>query len=792
MNPVIAAEIAPKIAIGTATPRFEDARLLRGLGRFTDDIHPAGATFMVVVRSPHAHAGITHIDADAARAAPGVVAVLTGADAAADGLGTLHTIVQRHRADGSPMARPPYSVLATDTVRFAGDAVAIVVGETLQAAQDGAELLAVSYDVRPAVTDVAQAECGPAVWPGEVPDNVSFVFRQGDAPATDRAFAAAHHITRLDLRISRISASPMEPRTATAAYDAADGTYVLHAGTQAPHKVRSELAELFAIPANRIRLISPDVGGGFGMKGSPYPEYAMALWAARRTGRVVRWSATRSESFLSDYHARDQITQVALALDQHGVFLGVRVRVLANLGAYLAFNTPHSSTNNLGSLAGVYRTPHIHAEVLGLFTNVQPHAPYRGAGRPEATYALERVIDQAAAELGIDRAELRARNLIPPEAMPFRTGMVFTYDSGDFPANQRMALEAADWAGFPARRAESEARGMRRGIGIANAIEIAGGPATSPLEEGAEIRFDPDGSATIVLGTHSHGQGHETVFRQIAATRLGLDPARVRVVFGDTATVAYGRGTFGSRSIVSGGAAFVRAAETVIARGRPIAAALLEAAEVDIVFRDGRFTIDGTDRGVGVAEVAAASFVPAKVPPGGEFGLGASSIMATAGATFPNGCHVAEVEVDPETGIVRVLRYLVVDDVGTVINPLLVKGQIHGGVAQGLGQILMEAIVYDGDGQMLSGSFMDYAIPRASDLPYMTVISNPVPTAMNPLGAKGAGEAGTVGAMPVLMNAVVDALRPLGVTDVDMPASPHAVWSAIQKARKASTGEKRA
>ena len=748
---------------------------------------------MAVVRSPHAHAGITRVDTDAARAAPGVLAVLTGADAQADGIGPLQTSVQRHRADGAPMARPPYRVLATDAARFAGDAVAIVVAETLQAAHDGAELVAVEYDVRPAVTDVAQAESGPAVWPDTVPGNLSFVFRQGGAAATDRAFAAAHHVTRLDLRISRVSANPMEPRTATGAYDAGEDTYTLHAGTQAPHKVRSELAEhQFGISAHRIRLVSPDVGGAFGMKGSPYPEYALVLWAARRTGRVVRWTATRSESFLSDYHARDQVTQVALALDKDGMFLGLRVRVLANLGAYLAFNTPHSSTNNLGGLAGVYRTPHIHAEVLGLFTNVQPHAPYRGAGRPEATYALERVIDQAAAELGIDRAELRARNLVPPDSMPFRTGLVFTYDCGDFPANMRIALAAADWAGFAARRTESEARGMRRGIGLANAIEIAGGPAASPNEEGAEIRFDPDGSATIVLGTHSHGQGHETAFRQIAATRLGLDPARVRVVFGDTASAAYGRGTFGSRSIMAGGAAFVRAAETVIARGRPIAAGLLEAAVGDIVFQNGRFTVDGTDRSLGVAEVAAASFVAAKLPKGSEFGLGASAIVAPGGATFPNGCHVAEVEVDPETGVVSVLRYLVVDDVGTVINPLLVKGQIHGGVAQGLGQVLLERIAYDSDGQLLTGSFMDYAMPRAADLPGITVISNPVPTAMNALGAKGAGEAGTVGALPVLMNAIIDALRPLGVQDVDMPASPQAVWSAIQKARSLETGEERA
>ncbi len=774
-----------RAGIGASPRRVEDARLLRGHGRYTDDIHTPGAAIMVVLRSPHASARIMSIDAEAARAAPGVLAVLTGAELLADGLGGLETMVQRHRADGSPMARPPYRLLATDAVRFVGDAVVAVIGTSLHFAQEGAELVHVDYEPLDAVTDAAAALLpgAPSVWPDHEPGNECFVFRQGDRARTDAAFATAHHVSRLALRISRVSANPMEPRTATGAYDPATDSYVLHAGTQAPHKIRSELAEhTLRIPANRLRVVSPDVGGAFGMKGSPYPEYGLVLWAARHTGRTVRWTATRSESLLSDYHARDVHTRVELALDADGIFLALRVRSTANLGAYLGFNTPHSSTNNLGGLAGVYRTPHIFAEVRGAFTHTQPNAPYRGAGRPEATYALERIIEQAAHEMGIDRVDLRQRNLIASEAMPFRTGLVFTYDSGDFAENMRLALAESDWDGFAARLAVSQARGRLRGIGIANAIEIAGGPAAQPNEESAEIRFDPDGAATILLGTHSQGQGHETAFAQIAGTHLGLDA--VRVVFGDTGVVAYGRGTFGSRSILAGGTAFVRAAEKVIARGRAIAAHRLEASVDDIEFADGRFTVAGTDRGVGLTEVARTSYLAAQLPPGSELGLGGSAIVAPGAATFPNGCHVCEVEIDPETGITEVVRYLVVDDVGTVINPMLVHGQIHGGVAQGLGQILMEQVRYDPDGQMLTGSFMDYAMPRAADLCGLDVVSNPVPTATNPLGAKGAGEAGTVGALPAIMNAILDALRALGVTQLDMPATPHAVWDAIEQARK--------
>ncbi len=773
--------------IGTPSPRIEDARFLRGRGRYVDDMKIAGAAHMAVIRAPHAHARIGAIDTALALATPGVIAVLTGQDLLADGWGTLHTVVFRKQRDGSPMALPPYRLLTTDFTRFAGDAVAIVLAETAHAAQDGAELVSIDYEALPAVTDAASAVApdAPLVWPDLVPDNVSFVFEQGDRTRTDAAFATAAHVTALEFRVSRVSANPMEPRSAVGDYDPVEERFTLYAGVQTPHKIRSDLAEkTLKIASNRLRVVSPDVGGAFGMKGSPYPEYGLVLWAAKRLERPVRWTATRSESFLSDYHARDNVSRVELALSAEGDFLALRIRTLANLGAYLGFNTPHSSTNNLGGLAGVYRTPTVHAEVQGVFTHTQPNAPYRGAGRPEATYALERVIDLAATEMGIDRAEIRRRNLIPPEAMPFRTGLVFTYDCGNFRRSMDMALKAADWDGFPARRAASQARGRLRGISVANAIEIAAGPPTAPAEEAAELRFDAGGTVTLLMGTHSQGQGHETAFRQMVATTLGIPPEGVRVLSGDTDLLAHGRGTFGSRSISAGGAALLRASEKVIARGRMIAAHLLEAAEADIEFEDGRFVVAGTDRALRIEAVARASFEVSTRMPDGELGLGGSAVMAPLLPTFPNGCHVCEVEIDPETGTTDILSYVVVDDVGTVVNPLLVKGQIHGGVAQGLGQAMMEQVCYeDGSGQMLSGSFMDYCMPRAADLPDVKVLSNPVPTATNPLGAKGAGEAGAVGALPAVMNAVIDALTPLGIKHLDMPASPARIWAAIEAAK---------
>jgi carbon-monoxide dehydrogenase large subunit len=739
------------------------------------------------VRSPHAAARIRGIHASAALAVPGVLAVLTGADADADKIGTLQSSLDRSRRDGRPFAKPPYRVLALDEARFAGDAVAAVIAETRAAAQDAADMVVVDYEDLPSVTDAAEAvqPGAPAVWPDEVPDNVSFVFQQGDKAATDAAFATAEHVTTLDFRITRVSANPLEPRNAIGIYDPVEGRYTLYAGTQIPHRLRIELAEkTFHIPLHRLRVVSPDVGGAFGMKGSPFPEYVLVLWAARRIGRPVRWTATRGESFLSDYHARDNHSTVELALTKDGIFQALRIRTLANLGAYLAFNTAHPSTNNLGGLAGTYRTPHIHAEVLGMFTHTQPQAPYRGAGRPEATYAIERVIDVAADELGIDRVDLRRRNLIPPDAMPFKTGLVFTYDSGEFEKNMDLALAEADWAGFPERRAEAATRGRLRGIAIVNAIEIAGGPFKNPNEEAAEIRFDPGGTVTLLMGTHNHGQGHETTFRQLAVSLLGVAPDQVRVLAGDTDVVAHGRGTFGSRSLMAGGAALVRAKDKIVEQGKAIASHLLEAGESDIVFEDGRFTVAGTDRGVRIEEVARASYLAGKLPKGADYGLAALAVVTTQEASFPNGCHICEVEVEEETGKVEVVNYVVVDDVGTVINPLLLKGQIHGGVAQGLGQALLENLVYEpGTGQMVTGSFMDYAMPRADDMPPMDVISNSVPTPNNPLGVKGAGEAGTVGALSAVMNAVVDALRPLGVTHLDMPASPARVWAAILKAR---------
>ncbi len=768
------------VGIGASVRRVEDFRLLRGAGNYVGDLKLANMAHMVVVRSPYANARIDSIDKTAALAAPGVLAVLIGAEQDEAGIGHFITIVQRHRPDGSPMPRPAFRPLAVGHARFVGDAVAVVVAETVAQAQDAAELLDIAYTALPSVTSAVAAlePNAPVVWPELTPDNLCFRFQLGNRDATDAAFARADHVATLPFRITRVSANPMETRNAIGVFEPIEGRYTLHAGVQAPHKIRSELAEhTLGVSSAKLRVISPDLGGGFGMKGSPYPEHALVLWAARVVGRPVRWLAARGESFLSDFHARDNDSVVELALSKDGDFLGLRIRTVANLGAYLGFNTPHSSTNNLGGLAGMYRTPAIHAEVLGAFTNTQPTAPYRGAGRPEATYAIERVIDVAARQMGLDPVALRRRNLIAAEAMPFKTGLIFTYDCGAFERGMDMALEAADWPGFAARRAASAKRGLLRGISIVNAIEIAGGPPRTPNEEAAEIRFDASGEATLLVGSHNHGQGHETAFRQIAHSLLGLDPQHVRVVSGDTDVVNHGRGTFGSRSILAVGTVLERSASRIIARGKQIAAHLLEAAEADIEFDAGAFRVAGTDRSVRIEDIARASYEPAKLPRGSELGLSAQAILTPEDATFPNGTHVCEVEIDPETGVAEVVRYTVSDDVGTVINPLLVKGQMHGGIAQGIGQALGEQVLYDEDGQMVTGSFMDYQMPRADDLPNLPVLSNPVPTKMNPLGAKGAGEAGCVGALAVVIGAVADALD---VDHIDMPATPERVWQVLQ------------
>ena len=766
--------------------RVEDARFIRGLGRYTDDIRLPDMAHMAVVRSPHAHARIRAIDTEAAAAMPGVLAVLTGREFAAAGIGGIDTLVPRNRRDGSPMPRPPFRALALEEVKLVGEPVAIVIAETRYGAQDAADQVVVDYDILPAVTDAAEAirPGAPAVWPELAPNNECFFFQIGDRSAVDTAFARAAHVSTLDFRISRVSANPMEPRNAIGVYDRAEDSYTLYAGTQSPHNIRTEIADKsLRVGGNRLRVVSPDVGGGFGMKGSVFPEYLLALWAAKEVGRPVHWNATRSESFVSDFHARDNHSTVELALDADGHFLALRIRTIANLGAYLGFNTPHSSTNNLGGLAGVYRTPHIHAEVIGAFTNTPPHAPYRGAGRPEATYAIERVIDIAATEMGIDRVELRRRNLIARSQMPFKTGLVFEYESGDFAGNMDMAVARSDWHGYAARCEASKQQGKLRGRGIANAIEIAAGPFKRPGEEFAEIRFDSTGAATILLGSHNHGQGHETVFRQMAHAWLGLAFEDIRIVEGDTGVVAHGRGTFGSRSTAAAGTALLGAAEQIIEKARVIAAHLLEADTSDLRFEAGRFTVAGTDRSVTLKQIARSSYVAGTLPAGASYGLSATNVAMAKESTFPNGCHVCEVEIDEETGVTEVVSYIVVDDVGTVINPLLLKGQIHGGVAQGLGQALGERVLYDRHGQPVTGSFMDYTMPRASDMPFVEVFSNPDPTGSNPLGVKGAGEAGTVGALAAIMNAVVDALSPLGIRHVDMPADPASIWHAMQAAK---------
>jgi carbon-monoxide dehydrogenase large subunit len=776
-----------EFGVGASLPRYEDLRLVRGAGQYTDDLHFPGEVHLVVVRSPHAAAKIAGIDTAAAQAVPGVLAVLTGADSVADGLGLINCGVERKKADGSPMPRPPYHVLAVDEVRFVGDAVAAVVAETLYAAQQAADLVEVAYEAKPSVTDCADAaQPGAAVaWPQLAPDNVCYVVKNGNVSAVDAAFAKAAHVTRLSYRITRVSTNAMEPRNAIGLYDPVEDRMTLYAGTQVPHRIRSEIAQhIFRIPQYKLRVVSRDVGGGFGMKGSHYPEYMLTLWAARKLGRPVRWTATRSESFVSDYHGRDSHWTVELALDKDGVFLGLRAKVIANVGAYLGLSTTLPPANNIGGIAGVYRTPAICSEVTAYFTNTGPMSPYRGAGRPEATYAIETIIDRAADEMGIDRVDIRRRNLIPSWAMPYKTGLVFEYDCGEFEKNIDLALEAADWDGFPARRQQSERNGRLRGISIANAIEVAAGPFGRPTEEFAEMRFDPGGNLTLILGTHNHGQGHETAFRQMAKTLLGVSPERVRVLWGDTDLVTHGVGTFGSRSMIVGGMSLKRASEKIIERGRKIAAHILEAGAGDIVFERGSFKVAGTDRAVRIEDVAKTSYRPHGLPVGEEVGLWAQAMIAPDNITYPNGCHICEVEVDPETGKVDVVGYVVIDDVGTVVNPLLVKGQIHGGIAQGLGQALMETVEYDTDnGQMLTASYMDYGMPRAHDFPYIDVHSNPVPTATNPFGVKGVGEAGTVGALPAVMSAVLDALRPLGVKQLPMPASPQNVWQAIQAAR---------
>ena len=772
-----------KYGIGQPVSRFEDPRLLKGQGRYLDDSAVAGQVHAVIIRSPHAHARILSIQTGDSAAAPGVLAVYTGDDVVSDGLGTVPIPVKRQRPDGSPMFAPPHPGLAVDRVRYVGDPVAMVVAERLDQARDAAEKVEIDYAPLAAVTDTAGsvAPGAPAVW-DDCPDNISNVYESGDSAATEAAFAEAHHVVRRRYVISRVYAQFMETRGAVGVYDPGDGRYTLHADVQYPHRVRNVLAtHIFKVPESKVRVVAGDIGGAFGTKGWQYVEHRLVLWAAKKLGRPVKWASDRSEAILADEHARDNVSEAELALDGDGRFLGLRVRTLAGIGAYVSSVRNLLSTfANVGTLTGVYDIAAAHVHVTCVLSNKSSTAPYRGAGRPESIYVIERLIDDAARELGRDRVALRRQNLVAPSAMPYRNAFGIPYDCGDFPANMDAVLALADTAGFEARRGQSRQRGKLRGLGLANAIERAAGPG----QEFGEIRFNPNGSAMVLMGTKNQGQGHETTFKQILHERLGLDPHDVQYIDGDTDRVAYGMGTMGSRSTVIGGTALWIAADKIIAKGKKIAAHLLEAADADIDFSDGQFSVGGTDRGISITEVAKAAFVAGRLPPGLEGGLYESGTFSPEQDTYPNGAHICELEIDPETGTVDLLAYHVVDDVGTVINPTGLKGQIHGGIAQGLGQILMEQVAYDSEsGQLLTGSLMDYAMPRADTGFDVQIVSNPVPTALNPMGAKGAGEAGTVGALPAIMNAILDALGPLGVTDMAMPATSERIWRAIRDAR---------
>jgi carbon-monoxide dehydrogenase large subunit len=768
-------------AIGQSVPRFEDPRLVRGEGNYIGDMMFPGTVPGYVLRSPHAHARIRKIDVSKAKAAPGVLAVLTGEDWDNSGFGDLPVPSGPKRRDGSPLYKPRYRALARDRVRWVGDYVAFVVAETVNQAMDAAELIEVDYETLPSITSTADAvkPGAPLVW-DDCPNNICFVHLEGDKAKTDAAFANAAHVVKHHFVINRVTAATMEPRGSIGMYRKHDDHYTIYTTLQRNFTFREELCKfVLKVPEHKVRVVSGDIGGSFGMKSAVYNEVALVLWAAKVTGRPVKWISTRSESFLSDGQARDNVTDAELALDKDGNFLGLRVNTIANVGAFLQVGG-QSFVGNLGTLAGVYKTPAVYVDVTAVITNTNPVRPYRGNGRPESAYIIERMVDVAADELGMDPADLRRKNSIPPDAMPFKTGLTFTYDSGDFAHVMDEALELADIKGFEKRRAESKKRGKLRGIGFSNTIERAAAPGT----EGAEIRFDRGGTVTLFSGANNQGQGHETAFKQIVCDRLGIDPKDVTYISGDTDTVFYGEGTGGSRSATLGGSAMAAAADKVIEKGKKIAANVLKIEVEDIKFEDGIFSSPKSNQTMTITDVAKAANDPKKLPKGMEFGLTQTAIFYADVENFPNGAHVCEVEIDEETGHVEVVRYSVVDDVGTIINPLLVYGQITGGVAQGIGQILMEDIHFDKEsGQLTTGSFMDYAMPRATDISALEIHSHPVPTPTNPLGVKGCGEAGCVGAMPATANAIVDALSVYGVRHIEMPATPETVWRTIQEAR---------
>jgi carbon-monoxide dehydrogenase large subunit len=772
--------------IGKPVRRREDERFLTGAGQYTDDINLPGQTFAAFVRSPHAHAAIRSIGLDAARKAPGVLAIFTGQDLADAKVGGLPCGWLIHSKDGKPMNEPPHPVLAQGKVRHVGDPVAVVVAQTQWQARDAAELVEVDYDVLPAVVDPAKTDAAgaPQIHEG-APSNVCYDWGHGDKAAVDAAFARAAHVTRLSFVNNRLIPNAMEPRAANAMYTKHDDSYTLYVANQNPHVERLLMsAFVLGLPESKVRVIAPDVGGGFGSKIFLYAEETALVWASKRVGRPIKWTAERSESFVNDAHGRDHVTTAELAMDADGKFLALRVSTIANLGAYLStFASSVPTILYATLLAGQYATPAIYAEVKGVFTNTAPVDAYRGAGRPEATYVVERTVEQAARDMKMDPVEIRRRNFI--RTFPYATPVGLTYDIGDYEGTLTKALKLADVAGYPARKAASAAKGLKRGIGYSCYIEACGlAPsniagalgARAGLFEAGEVRVHPTGTVTVFTGSHSHGQGHETTFAQVVAGRLGIPIEAVEIVHGDTGRIPFGMGTYGSRSLAVGGTAIVKAVDKVIAKGKKIAAHLMEASDTDIEFVDGEFRVAGTDKKVPFAAVSLAAYVPHNYPLDKlEPGLNENAFYDPTNFTYPAGSYVCEVEVDPATGRVRIDSFTAVDDFGNIINPMIVEGQVHGGLAQGLGQAMLEGCVYDDSGQLLTGSFMDYTMPRADDLPSFRVDTNVTACTHNPLGVKGCGEAGAIGSPAALMNALTDAL---GVKDLAMPATPERVWRA--------------
>ena len=776
--------------IGARVKRKEDKRFITGKGRYTDDIRMENQAYAAFVRSPHAHARVRGIDASAAEAMEGVVAVLNGQQLTGDGIGNLICGWAVSSKDGSPMNMGPWSALATDRVRYAGDAVAIVIADSQALARRAAEAVVVDYEELPAVAHADKAlEPGAPQVHDNAPGNLIFDWGLGDEAAADAALASAHHVTEMVIHNNRLSPNPMEPRSAIATFDEAEDHYTLYTTSQNPHVARLVLSAFYAVaPEHKLRVIAPDVGGGFGSKIYIYPEEIACLWASMKTKRSVKWTSDRSEAFLTDAHGRDHVSTARMGFDKDGKITGLKVDTIANLGAYMSLFSSAVPTYLYATLlSGQYDIANIYANVRAVYTHTTPVDAYRGAGRPEASYLLERMMETAAREMGMDPAELRSRNFI--RAFPHVTPVIMTYDAGDFHGNLAKAQAAADVAGFPARRAEAAKRGKLRGLGYSCYIEACGiAPSAAVgslgagvgLWESAEVRVNPVGTIEILTGSHSHGQGHETTFAQIVCERFGVPIENVQIVHGDTDKVQFGMGTYGSRSGAVGMSAIVKAMDKVEAKVKKIAAHVLEASEDDIVIEGGEVKVAGTDRKMAWHEVGLAAYTGHNLPAGMEPGLKEGAFYDPVNFTFPAGTYIAEVEVDPETGVTQVVRFTAADDFGTIINPMIVEGQVHGGVAQGIGQALLEEVIYDENGQLLTGSYMDYCMPRADNLPFYTLEHNTTVCPGNPLGIKGCGEAGAIGTPPAIINAITDAI---GTNDLNMPATPQRVWAAMQAAR---------